>query len=56
MIEDIRNKVLEAVDEGMIDKDYLISACLQYLDPDDVKDMLYVNEISLNPGHEDEEE
>lgn len=44
----IRDEVIAAVDEGMIDKDYLITAMLKYMSSDDVKDMLRANDIDLN--------
>lgn len=51
----IRDEVIAAVDEEMIDKDYLITAMLKYMSPDDVKDMLRANDIQLN-GFEDDDE
>ena len=39
------NKLLEMVDEGILDKDYLIMACLKYLSEYDVRDMAHLNEI-----------
>ena len=46
------DKVLEAVEEGMIDKDMVIMACLKYMSEDDVADMCHANEFGL----EDEDE
>jgi ferritin len=39
------NRVLELVEEGIIDKDYLISALLSYLSDDQVADMAWLNEL-----------
>jgi hypothetical protein len=47
------NKILEAVDAGLIDKDMLIVACLVYMSESDVADMAHDNELF---GFEDEEE
>lgn len=47
------NKILEAVEAGLIDKDYLILACLKYMSEADVADMAHVNELF---GYDDEEE
>jgi|TARA_B100000780_G_C21001133_1_gene400577 hypothetical protein len=46
------DKVLEAVEEGMLDKDMVIMACLKYMSEDDVADMCHANEFGL----EDEDE
>jgi len=39
------NRVLELVEEGIIDKDYLIRALLSYLSDDQVADMAWLNEL-----------
>jgi hypothetical protein len=44
------------VEEGMLDRDYLIMACLKYMSEDDVADMAHHNEIELFPEEEDAEE
>lgn len=46
------NRLLELVEEGVIDKDLLILCCLKYMSEDDVADMARVNELIV----EDEEE
>jgi hypothetical protein len=46
------NKILEAVEAGIIDKDMLIMACLKYMSESDVADMAHANELF---GFEDEE-
>ena len=47
------NKILEAVEAGLIDKDMLIMACLKYLSEAEVADMAHANELFC---FEDEEE
>jgi len=37
------NKVLEAVEEGILDRDMVIMACLKYMSEKDVEDMCDVN-------------
>ena len=49
---EMTNKILEAVDAGLIDKDMLIVACLVYMSESDVADMAHDNELF---GFEDEE-
>lgn len=45
MSRTITNLLLEYVDEGIIDKDLLIDACLNYLSEADVIDMALSNEL-----------
>jgi len=42
---DIRDLILEKVEEGLIDKDYLIMAMLKYMSQDQVADMAQANEL-----------
>lgn len=39
------NMLLELVEDGMLDKDHVITACLKYMSEDDVKDMMQCNEF-----------
>ena len=39
------NKLLEYVEEGLLDKDTVIMACIKYMSEDDVADMCHVNEF-----------
>ena len=45
MAREYTNKLLEMVEEGIIDKDYLIIAFCKYLSEDDVKDLMECNEF-----------
>jgi len=45
------DKILEMVEEGILDKDTVIMSCLKYMSEDDVADMAHCNEFFL----EDEE-
>ena len=47
------DQILEMVEEGILDKDIVIMACLKYMSEDDVADMAHCNEFFLN--EEDEE-
>ena len=42
---DIRDLILEKVEDGLIDKDYLIMAMLKYMSQDQVADMAQANEL-----------
>lgn len=46
------NKLYQMIEDGLISKDYVITACLKYMSEDDVKDMMEYNEML----EEDEEE
>lgn len=39
------NKLLEMVEEGLLDKDMVIMACMKYMSEDDVKGMMEANEM-----------
>ena len=46
------DKILEMVDDGILDKDMVIMACLKYMSEDDVADMAHCNEFFLNEEEE----
>ncbi len=39
------NMLLEMIDDGLIDRDLVITACLKYMSEDDVQDMMEANEF-----------
>ena len=39
------NMLLELVEDGMLDKDHVIMACVKYMSEDEVKDMMQSNEF-----------
>ena len=39
------NKILEMIEEGVLDKDQVIMAALKYMSEDDVADMAHCNEF-----------
>jgi len=39
------NRLLNLIDEGAIDKDTVINACLKYMSESDVEDMMRAKEI-----------
>jgi hypothetical protein len=51
MTREYTNKLLEMVEEGLLDRDSVIMACVKYMSEDEVKDMMECNEFI-----EDEEE
>ena len=56
MARDATKRVLELVEDGLLDKDYLLRACLDYLSEDDVKGMCQANDIPLFEIEDDEDE
>jgi hypothetical protein len=46
-------RILEMVDEGILDRDTVIMSCLKYMSEDDVADMAHANELF---PYEDEDE
>jgi len=50
------NKILEMVEEGLLNKDTVIMACLKYMSEDDVADMAHANEFFSDEEEETEEE
>jgi hypothetical protein len=55
MTRQATNKLLELVEEGVLDRDAVILACVNYMSEDDVADMCRVNEF-LEDEDEDEDE
>jgi hypothetical protein len=57
MTREYTNAVLEAVENGELDRDTVIMACLKYMSEDDVKDMVRCNDFMpwLENDEEDEE-
>lgn len=45
MAREYTNKLLEMVAEGVVDKDFVIMACLRWMSEDDVRGMMDAEEI-----------
>lgn len=57
MNREFTNKLWDMIDNGSLDKDTVITACLKYMSEDEVKDMMEMNEfIEEVEECEDEEE
>lgn len=54
MTREITNKLLEMVDEGSINKNDLIIACLKWMSEDDVREMAEANEFIMDEDEDDE--
>lgn len=55
-MRDATNRILELVEEGMLDRDTVIMACLKYMSEDDVADMAHANEFFLDEDEDEDEE
>lgn len=49
----VTNQLLELIDEGVLDRDTVINACVGYMSEDDVADMCHINEFIVE---EDDDE
>ena len=45
MTRTVTNRILIALDEGLLDRDTVILACLKYMSEVDVEDMAHINEF-----------
>jgi hypothetical protein len=54
MSREATNKILEMVEEGILDRDTVIMACLKYMSEDDVADMAHANEFFEEEDYEDD--
>ena len=49
------DRILEMVDEGVLDKDTVIMACLKYMSEDHVADMAQMNEFFYDDEESDDD-
>lgn len=50
------NRLLEMIEEGLLDRDTVIMACVKYMSEDDVAEMCHMNEIPLFDDDDDEQD
>jgi hypothetical protein len=49
-------KLYELISEGIVDKDYVLNACLNHMSEDEIRDMMESNDlIDEEPNEEDED-
>jgi hypothetical protein len=48
MTRQATNKLLEMIEEGLLDRNMVIMACVKYMSEDEVADMCHANEFFLN--------
>ena len=54
MTREATDKILTLVEEGLLDRDTVIMACLKYMSEDDVRDMAHINEFFYDEEAEDD--
>lgn len=59
-VREYTNRLLELVDNGIVDKYDVIIACLNYMSEDDVRDMCianeFINDYDDEDGYDDEDD
>ena len=56
MARQATNRILEMVEEGVLDRDTVIMACLKYMSEAEVADMAHDNEFFYEEEEEEEED
>jgi len=49
-------KLLEMVEEGVLDRDNVIMACVKYMSEDDVADMCHINDFFYEDDEEEDDD
>lgn len=55
-VREATNKLLELIEDGILDRDTVIMACVKYMSEDDVADMCHSNEFFFDDDEDDDEE
>jgi len=55
MTREYTNRLLQMVDDGLLDRDMVIMACVKYMSESDVQDMMEANEM-IEEEWEDEDD
>jgi hypothetical protein len=56
MTREATNQILEMIEEGLLDRDTVIMACLKWMSEDDVREMAHHNELIEDDEEEEETE
>ena len=56
MSREYTNKLLELVEDGLLDRDTVIMACVKYMSESDVQDMMESNEFILEEDEDEDDE
>ena len=52
----VTNQLLTMIEDGLLDKDTVIMACVKWMSEDDVKEMCRANEFIMDEDEEEENE
>jgi hypothetical protein len=55
MSREFTNRLLEMVEDGLLDRDTVIMACVKYMSEDEVRDMMFANDFVEDTDDWDEE-
>lgn len=53
MTREATNKLLEMIEESLLDRDTVILACVGFMSEDDVSDMCHANEFFIQEENDD---
>ncbi len=53
-VRETTNRVLEMIEEGLLDPKQVVLMCLKWMSEDEVKEMCKANEIDLDPRNDDD--
>jgi len=56
MSREATNRLLEMIDNGLLDRDTVIMACIKYMSEDDVADMMHINEMDFDCDEDEQDE
>lgn len=55
MSREYTSKLLDLIQDGMLDRDTVIMACVKYMSEDDVQDMMEMNEFILEEDADEDD-
>ena len=55
MSREYTSKLLDLIEDGMLDRDTVIMACVKYMSEDDVQDMMEMNEFILDEDTDEDD-
>ena len=56
MSREYTSRLLELIEDGMLDRDTVIMACVKYMSEADVQDMMEINEFILEEDEDEDDE
>ena len=56
MTREYTSRLLDMIENGLLDRDTVVMACVKYMSEDEVRDMMYANEFVEDTEDEDENE